>query len=86
MLWLLVGLGLGALLVPACCVRRILGIQIFLLRISTTRRDIARPGSGSVQSLLRICSGWLTIAHPNYHYSTGGGFLTELMSSIGFQV
>jgi len=31
-------------------------------------RDVAHPGSGSAQSVLRICSGWLTFAHPDYQF------------------
>ena len=31
-------------------------------------RDVSHPGSGSAQSLLRICLGWLTFAHPMYHF------------------
>src|SRR4051812_22490738 len=27
-----------------------------------------RLGSGLAQDLLRICSGWLTFAHSNYHF------------------
>jgi len=30
-------------------------------------RGIAHPGSGSAQSLLRFCFGWLTFAHPKFY-------------------
>ena len=29
---------------------------------------LLNPGSGIAQSLLRICSGWLNFAHPNYNF------------------
>jgi hypothetical protein len=49
-----------------CNVRRIWAheISIFVSRA----RDVAHPDSTSTQPLLRICSGWLTFAHPNYHF------------------
>jgi len=44
--------------------------QLSVLKISFFEphsRDIAHPGSGSAQSLLRFCLGWLTFAHPKFY-------------------
>jgi len=58
-----------------CFVRRIWarGISFFIPRA----RDGTYSGSGSAQSLLRICLGWLTFAHPNYYFRQGAAQSAE---------
>jgi len=49
-----------------CCMRRIWAHETSFL--VPRPRDTAHLGSDSAQSLLKICSGRLTFAHPYYHF------------------
>jgi len=64
-----------------CCMRRIWvhKISFFVPR----PRDVAHPGSGSTQSLLRVRSGWLTFSHPNYHFRQAAAQLTNCFDFSG---
>ena len=45
-------------------------------------RDIAHLGSGSVQSLLRIFSGFAHLTHPNYHFRQSSGAVYRITSTL----
>ena len=66
-------------LLSFCCMRRIWANKISFS--VSCPRDTAHPGSGSAQSLLRIRSGWLTFAHPNYHFRQAAAQPTKRFNS-----
>jgi len=64
------GLGMASLPVLSTHLHLLIALLIIPISFFVPRaRNVAHPGSGSAQSLLRDCLDWLNfVTHPNYHF------------------